>query len=291
MRTLLTVAAAYTILSLTTLPFTYANEGAGKTDPFIRKLKTVKVAPVHFNSPGKYLEYKRKLVMEGEDSARAYVKGYKKGLLDDYLPLGGGILTGPMEINSGSSYGNLKLINNTTGGEAAINFRSTDQTLEQGWTIGKGSGDVGSPDFTWYTGGNIKMRLTTDGKLKLSKGALMVTDPTFDNINVRLDASSGLPALRFTRWGGTVVMHNAFVGQFSNAPLGEYSFGIGTGSSDTDQDATTNALTVRLNGNVGIGTTSPSSYGHGGTNRILEIHNPNTAQHSQSHLLFTSILT
>lgn len=43
-------------------------------------------------------------------------------------------------------------------------------------------------------------------------------------------------------------------------------------------------------GNVGIGTTTPSLYGHGGTGRILEINNNGTAMHSQSHLmLFTGV--
>lgn len=43
-------------------------------------------------------------------------------------------------------------------------------------------------------------------------------------------------------------------------------------------------------GNVGIGTTTPSLYGHGGTGRILEINNSGTAMHSQAHLmLYTGV--
>lgn len=41
-------------------------------------------------------------------------------------------------------------------------------------------------------------------------------------------------------------------------------------------------------GNVGIGTTTPSQYGHGGTARILEINNSGTSLHSQSHLMLYS---
>lgn len=41
-------------------------------------------------------------------------------------------------------------------------------------------------------------------------------------------------------------------------------------------------------GNVGIGTTSPSSYFHGGNNKVLEIFNPNTAINSQSHLILST---
>jgi len=41
-------------------------------------------------------------------------------------------------------------------------------------------------------------------------------------------------------------------------------------------------------GNVGVGTTTPSAYGHGGTARILEVNNSGTTLHSQSHLILYS---
>jgi hypothetical protein len=41
-------------------------------------------------------------------------------------------------------------------------------------------------------------------------------------------------------------------------------------------------------GNAGIGTSAPSAYGHGGTNRILEIKNTNTANNSQAQLVLSS---
>jgi hypothetical protein len=40
--------------------------------------------------------------------------------------------------------------------------------------------------------------------------------------------------------------------------------------------------------NVGIGTTSPSSYEHGGTNKYLEIYNQETTMNSQSHIILSS---
>lgn len=43
-----------------------------------------------------------------------------------------------------------------------------------------------------------------------------------------------------------------------------------------------------LNGDVGIGITNPSAYGHGGINRLLNIYNPNTISDSQSHLILSS---
>ncbi len=41
-------------------------------------------------------------------------------------------------------------------------------------------------------------------------------------------------------------------------------------------------------GNVGIGTSTPNGYGHGGTNKILEIQNNATGSNSQSHLILSS---
>jgi hypothetical protein len=96
-------------------------------------------------------------------------------------------------------------------------------------------------------------------KLHVKSGALMSSSASFDNINLRADGTN-IPALKFTRWVGSgSVQHNAFVGQFYNPSAGnEYSFGIGTGvSSSGDQDINNKVLTVTLNGNVGIGTTTP----------------------------------
>jgi hypothetical protein len=42
------------------------------------------------------------------------------------------------------------------------------------------------------------------------------------------------------------------------------------------------------NGNVGIGIADPSNYNHGGTNRILQIHNDGIAANSQSQLMLSS---
>jgi hypothetical protein len=40
--------------------------------------------------------------------------------------------------------------------------------------------------------------------------------------------------------------------------------------------------------NVGIGTSAPSAYGHGGNNRVTEISNPNTGSNIQSHLILST---
>jgi hypothetical protein len=82
---------------------------------------------------------------------------------------------------------------------------------------------------------------------------------TYGNINIRANTSS-VPVIRFTRWPGGAgsYQHNAFVGQFYNPGAGEYSFGIGTGLSTTgDQNFANTVVTVKNDGNVGIGTTAP----------------------------------
>ncbi|WP_316632567.1 hypothetical protein [uncultured Flavobacterium sp.] len=43
-----------------------------------------------------------------------------------------------------------------------------------------------------------------------------------------------------------------------------------------------------INGNIGIGTSSPSFYEHGGNNKVIEVSNSNTTVHSQSHIILSS---
>jgi len=43
-----------------------------------------------------------------------------------------------------------------------------------------------------------------------------------------------------------------------------------------------------VEGNVGIGTASPTSYGHGGTNKFLNILNSDTTVNAQSHLILST---
>jgi hypothetical protein len=56
--------------------------------------------------------------------------------------------------------------------------------------------------------------------------------------------------------------------------------GIGISNGQTNTFPTT--------GSVGIGTLSPSSFFHGGNNRVLEIFNPNNTLNSQSHVILST---
>lgn len=64
------------------------------------KLRLIKTTPIKFSSYGKLLEYKRKQLFEGEDSAKAYLKINLHQVLVDYLPTTGGTLTGGLGISS-----------------------------------------------------------------------------------------------------------------------------------------------------------------------------------------------
>ncbi len=119
----------------------------------------------------------------------------------------------------------------------------------------------GNADFlVLKNSGNVGIG-TTDpfAKLHVKNGAIAISDLSYDHINARLILADQVPLLRFTRWTGTgQTQQNAFVGQFFNSSTGEYSLGLGTGNSSTgDQDEATTRLTIKLNGNVGIGTINP----------------------------------
>jgi hypothetical protein len=61
-----------------------------------------------------------------------------------------------------------------------------------------------------------------------------------------------------------------------------FTFGVGALSSFNEKFRITGA------GNIGVGGKIPSSYGHGGTNRILEIYNSDIFPDAQSQLILTT---
>jgi hypothetical protein len=106
--------------------------------------------------------------------------------------------------------------------------------------------------------GNVGIGTTApQSKLHVTNGSIMSSDPGYSNINVRMDGT-GIPVLRFTRYTGLPnVFHNAFVGQIHDPAYG-YGLAFGTGVSTTgDPNTVSYAMTIPLNGTVGIGTTNP----------------------------------
>ncbi len=75
--------------------------------------------------------------------------------------------------------------------------------------------------------------------------------------------------------GGLLQMHTA-------TATDGIAFGYGSSNSFTEN------MRILGNGNVGIGTTVPNGYGHGGNNKILEIKNPNSSAVSQSQLVLST---
>jgi hypothetical protein len=96
-------------------------------------------------------------------------------------------------------------------------------------------------------------------KLDVRDGVIQSRDGNFSGINVRIDGRS-IPSIRFSRFTGIASnYHNAFIGQIWNPTLNEYVFAIGTGNSTSgDQNATSEHITVTLNGKVGIGRENPA---------------------------------
>jgi hypothetical protein len=71
-----------------------------------------------------------------------------------------------------ASYGQFRIINTSTDGEASIHYGRTGQTLEQRWTVGQGVAGIDT-SFGFYTGGSPKVVLTTGGSVGIG-----TTSPT-----------------------------------------------------------------------------------------------------------------
>jgi hypothetical protein len=146
------------------------------------------------------------------------------------------------------------------GPTETVRISNTKDVYARSISLGGYTSGVWYPQMTLNTNtGNVGIGTNSpQAKLHVNNGVIMASDPNFSTINVRLDGTS-IPVIHFSRWTGSGSdQHNAFIGQFYNSNLGSYSLGIGVGSSSTgDQNAATSVITIPLNGNVGIGTTTP----------------------------------
>jgi hypothetical protein len=195
-----------------------------------------------------------------------------------YLPITGGTLTGTL-IGTNATFLNDIKIGSYDGASHFYDAWFSGISQNSGYKIGgqkilwmnTSSSDINigrddiimslnSDNKSAVFNGNVGIGTSAPASLlHIKNGSIMASDIDFNVINVRMDGTN-VPALKFTRWTGSgSLQHNAFIGQFYNSDLGEYSFGIGTGISATgDQNATSNVITAKLDGNVGIGTTNPT---------------------------------
>ncbi len=97
-------------------------------------------------------------------------------------------------------------------------------------------------------------------RLHVAGGDLRVGNGSFDRIYARLDAQSDEPSVVFQRWTGTADnCHTAKIGQFYYNNM-EYALGFGIGGfTSSGSIPTTRAMTIRLNGSIGIGTDNPGT--------------------------------
>jgi hypothetical protein len=68
------------------------------------------------------------------------------------------------------SYGQFRLLNSSSSGEASMHIGRTNQTLEQRWTIGQGVAGIGD-SFGFYTGGSSRVNLQTNGNVVIGTTA------------------------------------------------------------------------------------------------------------------------
>ncbi|MBI4600179.1 tail fiber domain-containing protein [Candidatus Uhrbacteria bacterium] len=98
--------------------------------------------------------------------------------------------------SSTSSYGQLRVINPTTNGEASIGYRDESDVDNASWVVGKNLGGVTDDSFAWYINGT-KMSLSNTGVLKVgglsASGAYVVCTGVTDTggtLSVGASASS-----------------------------------------------------------------------------------------------------
>jgi hypothetical protein len=126
------------------------------------------------------------------------------------------------------------------------------------------------------TGLTEKMRIKANGNIGIGTAApgfpLNFASTVGDKISLYGNAGDHYG---FGIQGGLLQIHSGTI-------TDDIAFGTGSSNNFTEN------MRIKGNGNVGIGATTPSAYGHGGTNKILEIKNPNSSAVSQSQLILST---
>lgn len=145
------------------------------------------------------------------------------------------------------AYGQIRFLNSSADGEATIHIGRSGQTAEQRWTFGQGPAGIGD-NFGFYTLGSNKFTLSTAGAGtflgSVTAGAQM--SATY----YRVSNSNGVSGYLIPQatWFGTGVATNLLL-----AAEGGNSIGFMTnGTTDF-------RMFINTSGNIGVGTTSPSS--------------------------------
>jgi hypothetical protein len=130
--------------------------------------------------------------------------------------------------------------------------------------------------FSGLGGLSEKMRITANGNVGIGTSTpgfpLNFASNVGDKISLYGNAGDHYG---FGIQGGLLQMHSGVI-------TDDIAFGYGSSSSFNEN------MRIKGNGNVGIGTTAPQAYGHGGNNKILEIKNANNSVNSQSQLILST---
>ncbi|MFM2387425.1 MAG: hypothetical protein RL660_2182 [Bacteroidota bacterium] len=162
----------------------------------------------------------------------------------------------------------LKMTNNTTGHGVGDGFdiRQTGNTVRMVNLEPTGNTIIGT---------NGADRLTIDAAGNVGIGT---NSPTAKlEVNGQVKITGGVPG------AGKVLTSDATGLATWQTPSG--------GSGGGQWTATGTNISNTNTGNVGIGITTPNTYGHGGTNKILEIRNSDNTADAQSQLILSSAAT
>jgi hypothetical protein len=113
---------------------------------------------------------------------------------------------------------------------------------------------------------------------------------TTTKVVINTNDSANTFALGLSNWTGAATSNGPRI-FFDNSARGTWALGAGNGVHSfviRDDGATADRLTIDGNGYVGIGTSGPSKYEHGGTLSLVELKNTNNAVNAQTQFICTS---